>query len=328
MPRTDSSTPTPSRPDRTGQAVTSSTPSTDDPTALAEYGRLDLVARLVVEGDILGQHKSPMKGASVEFTEHRPYHPGDEIRHIDWRAYGKTGKYFVKEFEDETSLRCQLLVDASGSMAYGDSTLSKFDYARQLAASLAYLLLAQRDAVGLTVFDDHVRTRLAPSTQQALFAQVTDTLEGLEPTDEASGPFAGGVAESLGEVLPTLPRRSLVVVISDFLDEADELIKALARFRHARHELILFHVVAPEEVDFPFSRPTQFRDLEVPSRRMLVDPHRVRERYLHHFNRFCTRLEQGAAGQDVDYQRVTTSQPYITALGRYLASRSRRRRGR
>jgi uncharacterized protein (DUF58 family) len=295
---------------------------------LAEYGRLDLVARLVVEGDILGQHKSPMKGASVEFTEHRPYHPGDEIRHIDWRAYGKTGKYFVKEFEDETSLRCQLLVDASGSMAYGDSTLSKFDYARQLAASLAYLLLAQRDAVGLTVFDDHVRTRLAPSTQQALFAQVTDTLEGLEPTDEASGPFAGGVAESLGEVLPTLPRRSLVVVISDFLDEADELIKALARFRHARHELILFHVVAPEEVDFPFSRPTQFRDLEVPSRRMLVDPHRVRERYLHHFNRFCTRLEQGAAGQDVDYQRVTTSQPYITALGRYLASRSRRRRGR
>jgi len=325
MPRTDSSTPTPSRPDRTGQAVT---PSTDDPTALAEYGRLDLVARLVVEGDILGQHKSPMKGASVEFTEHRPYHPGDEIRHIDWRAYGKTGKYFVKEFEDETSLRCQLLVDASGSMAYGDSTLSKFDYARQLAASLAYLLLAQRDAVGLTVFDDHVRTRLAPSTQQALFAQVTDTLEGLEPTDEASGPFAGGVAESLGEVLPTLPRRSLVVVISDFLDEADELIKALARFRHARHELILFHVVAPEEVDFPFSRPTQFRDLEVPSRRMLVDPHRVRERYLHHFNRFCTRLEQGAAGQDVDYQRVTTSQPYITALGRYLASRSRRRRGR
>ena len=142
----------------------------------------------MVEGDILGQHKSPMKGASVEFTEHRQYHPGDEIRHIDWRAYGKTGKYFVKEFEDETNLRCQLLVDVPpSSMAYGDSTLSKFDYARQLAAALAYLLLAQRDAVGLTVFDDHVRTRLAPSTQQALFAQVTDALESrLEPTDESS----------------------------------------------------------------------------------------------------------------------------------------------
>ena len=118
------------------------------------------------------------------------------------------------------------------------------------------------------------------------------------------------------------------MVISDFLDETDELISALARFRHARHELILFHVVAPEEVDFPFSRPTQFHDLEQSSRRVLVDPHRVRERYLHHFNRFCTRLEQGAAGQDIDYQRVTTSQPYATALGRYLASRSQRRRGR
>ncbi|HCK51867.1 MAG TPA: DUF58 domain-containing protein [Planctomycetaceae bacterium] len=311
-----------SRPNPAGQ------PATDDPTALAEHGRLDLVARLVVEGDILGQHKSPLKGASVEFSEHRQYHPGDEIRHIDWRAYGKTGKYFVKEFEDETNLRCQLMVDSSGSMAYGNSTLSKFDYARQLAASLAYLLLAQRDAVGLTVFDDHVRTRLAPSTQQALFTQVTDTLEQLEPTDESSQAFAGGVAESLGEVLPTLSRRSLVVVISDFLDETDELISALARFRHARHELILFHVVAPEEVDFPFSRPTQFHDLEQSSRRVLVDPHRVRERYLHHFNRFCTRLEQGAAGQDIDYQRVTTSQPYATALGRYLASRSQRRRGR
>ena len=303
-------------------------PTTDNPTALAEYGRLDLVARLVVEGDILGQHKSPLKGASVEFTEHRQYHPGDEIRHIDWRAYGKTGKYFVKEFEDETNLRCQLLVDVSGSMAYGDSTLSKFDYARQLAAALAYLLLAQRDAVGLTIFDDHVRTRLSPSTQQALFAQVTDTLDQLQPTDESSSDFSSGVAESLGEVLPTLSRRSLVVVISDFLDDTDKLIAALARFRHARHELILFHVVAPEEVDFPFSRPTQFHDLEQTSRRVLVDPHRVRERYLRNFGRFCSRLEQGAAGQDVDYQRVTTSQPYVHALGRYLASRSRRRRGR
>ena len=208
-------------------------PTTDNPTALAEYGRLDLVARLVVEGDILGQHKSPLKGASVEFTEHRQYHPGDEIRHIDWRAYGKTGKYFVKEFEDETNLRCQLLVDVSGSMAYGDSTLSKFDYARQLAAALAYLLLAQRDAVGLTIFDDHVRTRLSPSTQQALFAQVTDTLDQLQPTDESSSDFSSGVAESLGEVLPTLSRRSLVVVISDFLDDTDKLIAALARFRHA-----------------------------------------------------------------------------------------------
>ncbi len=313
---------------RAAESDTSRANGSDDPTALAEYGRLDLVARLVVEGDILGHHKSPMKGASVEFTEHRPYHPGDEIRHIDWRAYGKTGNYFVKEFEEETNLRCQVVLDASGSMAYGDSTLSKFDYARQLAASLAYLLLAQRDAVGLTVFDDHVRSQLAPSTQQAVFAQVAETLERLDTGDESQSAFAGGVAESLDEVFPTLTRRSLVVVISDFLDETNRLTEALARFRHARHELILFHVVAPEEVEFPFSSPTQFQDLEASSRRVLVDPHRVRQRYLENFQQFCTRLEQGAAGQDVDYERVTTATPYVTALGRYLSSRSRRRRGR
>ncbi|GIT27987.1 MAG: hypothetical protein Ct9H300mP1_00330 [Planctomycetaceae bacterium] len=151
-------------------------------------------------------------------------------------------------------------------MAYGDSTLSKFEYARQLAAALAYLLLAQRDAVGLTIFDDHVRTRLSPSTQQALFAQVTDTLDQLQPTDESSSDFSSGVAESLGEVLPTLSRRSLVVVISDFLDDTDKLIAALARFRHARHELILFHVVAPE-------RGSTFRSLGRHSSTTSSKPH-------------------------------------------------------
>ena len=134
----------------------------DDPTALAQFGRLEVVARLVVDGYIMGLHKSPFKGASVEFVEHRQYYPGDEIRHIDWRAFGKTGKYYIKEFEDETNLRCYLVVDASGSMAYGSSTISKFDYARQLASALGYLLLRQRDAVGLLTFDDNIRDRVEP----------------------------------------------------------------------------------------------------------------------------------------------------------------------
>ncbi|MDP7275183.1 MAG: DUF58 domain-containing protein [Planctomycetaceae bacterium] len=300
----------------------------EDPTALANYGRLDLVARLVVEGDIMGQHKSPFKGASVEFTEHRQYYPGDEIRHIDWRAYGKTGKYYVKEFEEETNLRCHLLVDASGSMSYRHSTLSKFDYARQLAAALAYLLLAQRDAVGLTVFDDQIRTRLAPSTHLGLFAQVTESLESLVPGAEPSGGGGNGMAEVISDVLPTLSRRCLVILISDFLDDPDSLISALARFRHARHELILFHIVSPEEADFPFSRPSQFHNLEQADHRLLADPHRLRERYLERFSRFCGRLEQGAAGQGIDYQRILTSEPYVTALGGYLAARARRRRHR
>ena len=143
----------------------------DDPTALAKFGRLEVVAKLLVEGCVIGQHKSPFKGASVEFVEHRKYYPGDEIRHIDWRAYGKTGRYYIKEFEDETNLRCYLFVDCSGSMAYGDSTLSKFDYARQLTAALGYLLLSQQDGVGLVAFDTKVRERFEPGTNPQKFQQ-------------------------------------------------------------------------------------------------------------------------------------------------------------
>jgi len=228
----------------------------DDPTALARFGRLEVIARLVVEGYIMGLHKSPFKGTSVEFTEHRRYYPGDEIRHIDWRVYGKTGKYFIKEFEDETNLRCCLLVDGSGSMGYGQSTLSKFDYARQLAASLGHLLLSQRDAVGLTLFDTTIRERFDPSTHPRTFQRLTGALEASRPGEES------GLAAAFEEILTTLKRRCLVVILSDFLDNVDDLIDSLKAFRHARHELLLFHVVAPEEAEFPFGRPTQFRNLE------------------------------------------------------------------
>ena len=153
----------------------------NDPTALAKFGKLEVVARLVVEGYMVGQHKSPFKGTSVEFTEHRQYCPGDEIRHIDWRAFGKTGKYYIKEFEDETNLRCYLLVDGSGSMSYGDSTISKFEYGRHLAAALGYLLLSQRDAVGVITFDTQPRNHIEPSANAQTFQRVTSALKDYEP---------------------------------------------------------------------------------------------------------------------------------------------------
>src|SRR5690606_33683550 len=156
--------------------LASSEPASLDPTALARFGRLEVVAKLVVEGYMIGQHKSPFKGTSVEFVEHRQYYPGDEVRHIDWRAYGKTGKYYIKEFEDETNLRCYLLVDGSGSMGFKASTLSKFDYARQLAAALGYLLIGQRDSVGLITFDTRVRDRVEPSSKPQTFARLIDVL--------------------------------------------------------------------------------------------------------------------------------------------------------
>ncbi len=292
-------------------------PPLEDPSALAKFGKLDVVARLVVEGFMVGQHKSPFKGSSVEFVEHRQYYPGDEIRHIDWRAYGKTGRYYIKEFEEETNLRAYLLVDASGSMGYAGRTLSKFAYARQLAAALGYLLLMQRDAVGLVTFDTQIRDRFDPSANPQTFARLTELLEHRRTGGETS------LAGFFEQLIPTLKRRSLVVILSDFFDRIEPLTAALKRFRHARHEVILFQIVAPEEEEFPFRKPTQFRSLERPGHRKLVDPHRFRTHYLEQYRAFCDHLHSTCRNVGVDIQKLVTSQPYHVALGAYLDSRAR-----
>ena len=237
---------------------------------------------------------------------------------FDWRAYGKTGKYYIKEFEDETNLRCYLLVDGSGSMSYGESTLSKFDYARYLAAALGYLLLSQRDAVGLITFDTKVRDRFNPSTNPQNFQRINSMLENRQPGRDTS------LASVFEQILPTIKRRSLIVIISDLFDNLELLTSALKRFRHAHHEVIVLHTVAPEEEEFPFSRPTQFRNLERSRHRLLVDPHRLRALYLQRFREFGRKLTQSCGGIGVDYQKMVTNQPYHKALGAYLDARTRR----
>lgn len=288
-----------------------------DPTALAKFGQLAVVAKLVVEGYLIGQHKSPFKGASIEFVEHRQYYPGDEIRHIDWRAYGKTGKYYIKEFEDETNLRAYLLVDASGSMSYSGRTLSKWAYARQIAASLGYLLLSQRDAVGLMTFDTAVRDYAEPSTSPHSFERMAALLDQREPGGETS------LGEVLAGIVPTLKRRSLVFVVSDLFDKVENLLTALKELRHSRHEVVLLHVVAPEEEEFPFTRPTKFRNLERLPHRVLVDPHRLRKHYLENYRLFCKELSAACGAMGCDYQKLLTTEPYDRALGAYLDSRAR-----
>jgi uncharacterized protein (DUF58 family) len=291
----------------------------DDPTALARYSGLDVAARLIVEGSMIGQHRSPFKGASVEFVEHRQYTPGDEIRHIDWRAYGKTGRHYVKEFEEETNLRTYLVVDGSGSMGYGESTLSKFTYARYLAAAMGYLLLTQRDAVGLVTFDTQVRERVEPSVSQVNFQRICTVLSNWETGQETS------LAGVFSQLIPTLKRRRLVMIFSDFFDRIEPLTQALKQFQHAHHEVILFQVVAPEEQTFPFSRPTLFRSLERSDHRLLVDPHRLRSAYLEQFERFQKKLVDICSHAGVDLVQLTTAMPYSRALGEYLDARSRRK---
>ncbi len=290
----------------------------NDPSALARFGRLDVVARLIVEGYMMGQHKSPFKGSSVEFVEHRQYYPGDEIRHIDWRAYGKTGKYYVKEYEEETNLRCYLLLDASGSMGYGQSTISKFAYARQMAAALAYLLIQQRDAVGLCLFDNKLRELIEPSMNAMQFPRLIQALENTKPGRETS------LAGVFQEIIPRLKRRSLIILLSDLYDEIEPLQAALKRFRHYHHEVILMQIAAPEEEEFPFSRPTQFHNLENERERLLVDPHRLRKHYLEQYQAFMQRVEQICSKTNVDYVKVRTSDSFAETLGRYLAYRARR----
>jgi len=287
----------------------------ENPAELAQFGRLELIAVQLVEGLMMGRHRSPFKGSSVEFVEHRDYYPGDEIRHIDWRAYGKTGRYYVKEFEDETNLRAHLLVDVSGSMAYAGQHVSKFQYAQILAASLAWLLLGQRDSVGMITFDSAIREQLKPSSNREAFRRIQEVLESTTPGSDTS------IASMIDVGLRSVQRRSLLILISDCFDDVSQLVGALQRCRHARHEVVIFRIAAPEEEEFPFDRPTQFRNLEELDQRLLVDPSRLRKEYLRQYREFVANLERECGAIGVDCRRILTSDPLQQTLGAWLAER-------
>ena len=289
-----------------------------DPTALSRFGRLELIARLVVEGVMAGLHKSPFKGFSVEFAEHRQYGPGDEIRHIDWRAYGKTDRYYVKEYVEVTNLKAYLVVDTSGSMGYAGRTASKLEHARQLAASLAYLMISQRDAVGLVTFDTEFRAMIPPRSAPGHFSVLCRALE--QATTGGEVPLSGLLDTLAGRI----KRRGLVIVLSDGFDRLGDLTSALRHLRHRHHEVLFLHVLAPEEEEFPFRRPVRFRDLERPGRLLRVDPSALRAAYLERFAAFREALRERARAMDADYHRASTAEPVEATLLDYLASRSRR----
>ncbi len=288
-----------------------------DPTALARFGRLELIARLVVEGVMSGLHKSPFKGFSVEFAEHRHYGPGDEIRHIDWRAFGKSDRYYVKEYEEETNLKAYLVVDASGSMGYAGRTISKLEHARRLAASLAHLMISQRDAVGLVTFDTDVRAMIPPRSAPGHFSVIARSLEETETGGETP---LSGVLHALAE---RIRRRGLVVIVSDGFDKLDDLTSGLRHLRHRHHEVLFFHTLAPEEEEFPFRRPARFRNLERRDHSLRVDPVSLRAAYVERFSAFCRDLKARLHAMNADYHRASTAEPIEKTLLDYLAARSR-----
>lgn len=290
-----------------------------DPTSLAKYGRLTMIARGIVEGFLSGVHKSPYKGFSAEFAEHRQYYPGDEIRHIDWRVWGKTDRHYIKEYEEETNLKAYLLVDASGSMAYAGKQPSKYQYAQYVAASLAYLMLHQRDAVGLALHDHQLRQLIPPRVASKHLLRIVHALEQAQPGGETS------LATLWHQLAGQMKQRGLVVILSDCFDLLPPLFRALRHFRHRRHEVILFHVLAPEELEFPFQKWTQFHDLEAPGNKLLVDPLQLRKEYLKNFTAFREELRRQALQMQVDYHPLRTDEPVERALGVYLTKRQTRR---
>jgi len=290
-----------------------------NPRILDRISRLDVRARLIVEGFISGLHKSPYHGHSVEFAEHREYVPGDEIKHIDWRVWARSDRYVVKQYEEETNLRCQILLDCSRSMAYGrDGGPTKFDHGCTLAACLAYLLHRQQDAAGLVLFDRAVRQSLPCSAHPRHLKHLFHELERCAADHESD------VSEAFVQAVEQNQRRGLVVLISDLFVEEQALATFLTRLRYRRQETIVFHVLDPDELTFPFRENTLFRGLEV-SQELLAEPAALRRSYLEALERFRRRVSRLCAETAADYVLVDTGQPLEGVLARYLNSRQRMR---
>lgn len=288
-----------------------------DPQTLARISRLELRARAVVEGVISGMHKSPHRGSSVEFAQHRDYVPGDEIRHIDWKVYARSDRYQIKQYEEETNLKATLVVDTSTSMDYKgiNSALSKREYAAIVAAAIASLLMRQRDTVGLTTFDDNIRTFIPPAGTSAHMKLL---LEMLEKRDTAPKTMIGNTFHDLAE---RIKRRGMLVVLSDLFTDPDEMLRGLQHFRHRKHEVIIFHVLDRDELTFPFKDSAVFQGMEG-EEPLMAEPNALRREYLNAFSAYVEKLKKGCRELNMDYQQLVTDQPVDTSISRYLSSRS------
>ncbi len=292
-----------------------------DPRTLAKLHGLELRARRIVEGYVAGMHRSPYHGFSVEFAEHREYVPGDDLRYVDWKVFGKTDKVYLKQYEEETNLVCYLLLDTSESMRYKSdpASLSKLEYAQCIAAALSYLILHQQDSVGLVTFDQEIRTLLRPSGHPSHLKQLLHVMEESRAQRKtATGPIFHDLAERL-------KKRGVVIILSDLFDNVPAMMAGLKHFRHRRHEVVVFQVLDPAELDFPFEQPTMFQGLEeLPD--VLSDPRSLRRAYLEEFGSFLKQVQQGCREQRADYVQMRTDQTLDVPLAAYLASRMTRAR--
>ena len=286
-----------------------------NPINVAGLGNLELVARLVVEGFITGLHKSPYHGFSVEFSEHRSYRPGDEVKNIDWKVYARSNRFYVKQYEEETNLRAMIIVDSSASMRYNSPKhITKYEYAKFLSAALAYMMNKQRDATGLAIYDTEIRTYLPSRSKKSYIGEILKSLDNIEPRNQT------GTASALGVLAERIKRRGLVVIISDFFDDAESVSSALKHFRHKGHEVIVFQILDPREIDFKLGQGATFVDMET-NEEMLTQPYQLQKEYKKNMENFINSIKSECHRQNVDYHLISTDTSFDKALLNYLAKR-------
>lgn len=288
-----------------------------EPETVSKLKGMDLKARMVVEGFIAGMHKSPYHGFSVEFAEHRQYMPGDDIRGLDWKVYGKTDRYYIKQYEEETNLKAYLLLDCSRSMAYQSAGIvNKLDYAGMLSAALSLMLLRQRDAVGLVTFDEAIRRYIPPRSKPGHLHVLLSELAGQEPSDKTD------VGTALHQMADRIKRRGLVIVMSDLLDEAETIISGLKHFRYNNHEVIVFHILDPRERDFAFGGEAVFKDMET-GEELTTMPYQIKKDFAKQVGAFTEQIAAACRQANIDYHPIDTSMSFDKALYAFLSKRER-----
>jgi uncharacterized protein (DUF58 family) len=277
---------------------------------------MQLRARMVVEGFIVGLHKSPYHGFSVEFAEHRPYMPGDPLRNLDWKVFAKTDRFYVKQYEEETNLKSYVLLDVSNSMNFGTTGVTKFQYASYLAAALSFLMIQQRDAAGLVTYDSDIRAFLPPRSVRSYLNVILAQLENTQPSSKTD------IGRNLHTVAERIRRRGLIIVISDLLDDPASIISGLRHFRHNGHEVLVLHTLDPREIDFAYSGDVRFKDLETDDE-IATQPWHLRKEYRGMMNEFIEKLRRACREDKIDYHLLDTSKPYDEALIQYLTKRKK-----
>ena len=284
------------------------------PEVLSKLSNLELIAKMIVEGFIIGLHKSPFHGFSVEFSQHRPYNPGDSLKYIDWKIFGRTDRFYIKQFEEETNLKATILLDVSNSMSYSSGKISKLEYGKYLAASLTYMMLMQRDAVGMTLFDSKIKQYLPPRSVTSYLQPILKQLEIIQPGADTD------ISQVLHEIADGIKRRGLIILISDLLDEPEKVLSSLRHFRHNKHEVLLFHILDPLEISFKFEGDIQFEDLES-GENIRTFPWYIQNEYKNEINEFINYYKKNCLENRIDYQLVETSTSFDNALIEYLVKR-------